>query len=111
RSWSRNRPPSENESGVILRMPMTSGRRSASSAARVPGPGCCWGLSLRSAGSARAVGWAWRGLGGAVKQASAQETGTQQADGGERHPEADGGVFATERREVQHLKAQREHAT
>ena len=51
RAGSRKRPPSENESGVTLRMPMTSGRPAASSRASVrmrPG---------RRAGYGKGTGW------------------------------------------------------
>jgi hypothetical protein len=38
---SKNWPPSEKESGVTLRMPMTSGRPSLSSADSASGPAVC----------------------------------------------------------------------
>ena len=91
-------PPSEKESGVTLRMPMTSGRPRASSAARLPpaGFGTAPGLSMMVAASGMPV--ALRGRRGAVKAAPSPRgararRGPRRMTGQERQYEIFSGSF------------------
>src|SRR5690242_4863136 len=107
---SRNLPPSEKESGVTLRMPITTGRPRPSRPDSAVGPGFCSGFGLVLRISASAMDLALRSLAGPVKRASAQEVLPQKVGAENRDGAAAGGEFDADHGRIKQLQDERQNA-